>query len=230
MPTATVSDLIAEARIKTDYTDSEFMSDDEAVILINRARQSLFTQITDKCPSAYFITTTEITIDSDGDGNLPSDFFRARTVEGKVQGGTYYHLTPRALSEATDLDTTLSSYPDRTTVTYYTIHSDQIHVYPNNNVDTVRLRYNAIPANLTATTDTFTTIFHEDRYLVAALCEAIARKDESDATPWSNEKIVVLGEVLATYKPDKSYPKKVVDIRKRYPHRTFNRNLRGRRW
>lgn len=228
MPTVLASNIIDRARIKTDNVDSEFMSDAEALMLLNDLRMSLYTQLYTKTDPSLFLEETELTLTS-GEATIPSDVFQIKKVEGKVSGGTYYNLEPRSLSEVSDIDDRNNIYNvAQPTLSYYYIVKDTIKVKPADSVTTLRLLYNPIPTPIGAITETISTVFHEDRWLVACLAIEIANKEETDASPWFIERNEVFNEIIQSYKKDNSYPKKIVDVRKRYPGRYPVRG--GRRW
>jgi hypothetical protein len=215
MATTTVQSILDKARLITDYTDSEFITDAEMIMRLNDHRNSLYLQIYSKCDPTYFWEQVDITI-TDGEGDLPSDFFQAKQVRGKT-GDTYFNMQPRSHSEANDFDNSADFYNNVPSDAYYYFKPNQgkIVVSPDNSVTEVRMFYVPVPTQVSAVTDTINLIFHEDRYLVASLAVDIRTKDESDYTANMQEKLQVLGEIITSYKPDKSYPKKVVDYRNR---------------
>ena len=226
MPSVTISSIIERAKIKTDNVDSEFMNDAEALLILNDLRMSLYTQLYTKCDPALFLEEVEVSL-TDGVGTIPSDVFQIKKVEGKTSG-VYYNLEPRSLSEVSDLDSNNAVFNiDAPTNTYYYIVKDSIKVKPVGSVDTLRLLYNPIPEAITSVDDVITTVFHEDRWLVAMLCVNISIKEETDSTPWYIEKNDVFLEIVQSYKRDNAYPKKIIDVNNRYPGRGSSRR-RGR--
>ena len=96
----TVQSILDRARLITDYTDSEFVTDAELITRLNDHRSSLYLQIYSKCDPTYFWEQVDITI-TDGEGTLPSDFFQAKMVLGS-SGSEYCHLQPRSHSEVNE--------------------------------------------------------------------------------------------------------------------------------
>jgi len=224
MPTVTVSTIIDRARIKTDNVDSEFMSDAEALLLLNDLRMSLYTNLYTKCDQSLFLEEVEIDV-TDGSASIPSDVFQIKKIEGRAGiGGVYYNLEPRSLSEVSSSDEYNSNFvTSAPSAAYYYLIKNTIKVRPSSSVTGIRILYNPIPTPIAAITETIDTVFHEDRWLVASLAIEIANKEETDATPWFIEKNDVFIEILQSYKRDRSYPKKIVDVAKRYPNRTRGR-------
>lgn len=216
MLTTTPQDIFEEVRIITDYVDSDFMTDQEMLIRLNAHRRTLYLEMYRKCDPTYFWNEAIVDID-DGKGDLPEDFFQAKSVEGK-SGGSYFHLRPRSHTEAADYDNSTYEYGSWDDPPYYFFQPTQgiINVFPKGSVSEVRLRYVPVVEKIAALDEVINLVYHEDRYLVASLSVDIMTKDESDPSMYYQEKLQVLNEILRGYKPDASYPKKVVDKRNRY--------------
>ena len=219
MRTITVEKIIKNARLKTDTEDSGFVSDEELLLALNNIRRSLYAQIITKTQSPQFLSETILTNPVNGVFELPEDFFQLKLVQGD-RGGSFIHLEPKSLTELNEPTGTVY----QTANASYVLLGSSVHVYPKEAVVRLRIVYNAIPVDLELDggeeeeeyNNEIKLIYHEDRYLIAALSEYIMQKEESDFVPFTNERFEVLQEIIQTYKPSNEFPKKVVNKRNRY--------------
>lgn len=221
MRRATVEKIIQMARLKTDTEESGFVSDEELLMQINHIRRSLYAQIITKTQSPQFLTEVKLQNSGDGVFELPDDFFQIKSLQASF-GGVLIHLEPKSLTEISEpYDSVYSAYTTNTAC--YVLLGGDINVFPKGFTQELRLIYNAIPEDLELDlgedgviyNNSIKLLYHEDRYLIAALSEYIMQKEESDYTPYTQERFEVMGEIYQTYKPSNEFPKKVINTRSR---------------
>ena len=169
-----ISDLIDETRSIADIQNTQFVTDNEIVVWLNKGYRRLYNNLIN-CYEMYKITSDDLTMIADQkDYDLPSDFLKLVKVFWVGDDEREYPLTRMTLHESDTYAFSVSE-PRR-----YTLLGDKIRFWPIPEAGkTIRIYYN--PA-ATAFTDASTDIDfeqHQDEYCIYYAAREAKIKEQS---------------------------------------------------
>ncbi len=160
-------------RSDNEYTDGEFVTDDELLVLVNRSRKMLFGMLVEA--GQHTVAETEFTIPVDGSLNyaLPDDCF---SVAGVFRRETdYYIRLDRHSMRTHPRDTTESiawSYR-----THGSLEDSVIELNPRVDEGTYVVRYLGVPDDFVLVTDTMDGVLGWEEWVILDVAIDILNKE-----------------------------------------------------
>jgi len=193
----TGQDLVSEVRTTSDLQLSRFCTDAELLLMVNEALAELFDVLV-MTRDGYFKISVPLTLDTNQQSNLPSDFYKELLVTAGVGAGLFEVLP-------------LESYRDRLNCTEprYHISSRVITLYPLSMVQPVTLEY--VPnCPVLGLTDPMPVDMERFREFVAVTASIkVKAKRKQDATDLLNRQGQLRQRAIAAVTGRNAGPKKV---------------------
>lgn len=193
-----------EARQRTHYENSQFVTDTELNAWINRSAKELYDLLVTTY-EGYALSTADSAIASGNTFNVPADFY-------KLQGVDYIVSLPDQLQPLPRI-----GWQERNTTRYgYDLRGTTVMVLPYSWAAgrTYRLYYIPVLATLTADGDTFDGVQGYEEYVILDVCMKILAKAERDATSFVLAKQEMTARILAAaHNRDAGEPPHVSDVR-----------------
>ena len=204
----TVQTIIDEVNTRTDYADSDFITDAELLNYINSSWKQLYNKIVE-INANYYITSNTFTV-SGGTSlyNLPNDFYKMQGVDAKISGSDTLSLEPFNFNDRNRYNNFVAD-PYFTNYSYI-IRGDEIELLPAGFTGEVTLWYTPRPADLTATTDTVNTIQGYYSWIIEDVCMKVMAKAQQDFSVFSGNRNAIeadMGRSLS--QRDANMPKKM---------------------
>ncbi len=220
---ATLATLRTRARQAADMVNSAFISDAEALSMLNASYQELYDIIVD-IHEDYFVTTSSFSLTSNDAGvsALPVDFLKLRGLD-YLQGSDYLTVLPFNWANRNTF-TSMGSWPDVAGIAYRIMGSN-IRIEPNDEATgTYRLWYVPAVTLLSADADVVNTAITRagwEEYIVVDTAMKMKQKEESDVSTLAGQKSALIRRInSAASNRDADQPLTVTDVR----------SVQGSRW
>jgi hypothetical protein len=187
--------IIQVSKIKLDQVYSNHTSDAEALILLNEAYLQLYLMIT-AFDEGLFLTTQALTV-VNGEADLPDNLQKIRSVYYNI-GSRDIVVERRSLQDRSNLDGFTASVARPTS---YTIQGNKLVFDSKATPGNMTIKFIPHPVELVALDDAIQLVANEDQYLIARLCRDLAKREESDTTPWELEMQTALNSIKGLITP-----------------------------
>lgn len=160
-------------RSDNEYTDGEFVTDAELLILANRSRKYLFGMLVEAGQHTVAETITTLTVDGSLNYALPDDCFSVSGVF-RQENGEYVRLRRH------DMRTMPADTVKDVAVTYRThgsLEDSVIELNPRVDTGTYKVRYVGVPTDFTATTDEMDGVLGWEEWVVLDVAIDILNKE-----------------------------------------------------
>ena len=185
MATVTLAVLKTRARQRADMEDSEFISDSELLSYINSSYAELYDLLVASYEDYHVGNPVEFTISSGNTYTLPSDFYKLRAIDYKVDGSNYAAMRRFVFADRN------SNERSRTVDTEmkYRIVGNKIYIEPSSNANgDYRIWYTPSITLLSTDSDTIDGINGWEEYVVVDAAIKMLNKEESDTRHLDMEK------------------------------------------
>jgi hypothetical protein len=143
-----------------------------------------------------FLKTHVLTVVS-GSADLPDDLQKLRSVYYNI-GSRDVVVERRSLQDRSNMDG-FTAYVARPTS--YTLQGNKIVFDSQATPGNMTIKYVPHPVELVALDDAIQLVANEDQYLIARLCRDLAKREESDTTPWEVEMQTALNSIKGLITP-----------------------------
>lgn len=210
--TRTLTEMIADVRVRTNLETSTFVTDAEITEYLNQELAELWARIAQGSGAPHYRSAYSIAV---AVGQtlypLPADYWQCQGVEATIDGSTY-RLRSFAPAERAALASSLTRYP-WFDATKYRIQAENIEFQPVNQAFDAVLYYTPSQPRLINGGDTFDGYNGYEMAAIYGACATCQAKEETDPTFYlaQRSRIYDLIESLAAQR-DASEPERVQDV------------------
>ena len=222
MQTVTLAQLKTQSRQRADMEDSSgFVQDPELITLINLAYAELYDLIVSRFED-YNLTSTEVTVSTGASTiPLPSDFYKLRGLDRKVDGQTDWYSVHKFNwkdRNKRDRSTIRAAYGMYDTT--YRVVKQSINLLPSESAaGTYRLWYIPAYTKLVDDSDTVDGVNGWEDYIVVATAIKMLQKEESSTTELEREKAALEARIIdMAQQRDADMPETVADVTNMNPY------------
>lgn len=212
----TLTNLMADVRLRADRVSDEYVSDAEVTEYINQSIAELYDLLVEARGASYYESSTDITT-SNGTTlySLPADFYQLIAVEAVVNGTDRITLRQFDRQDRAYLVSATPGWSGQPL--YYRIRAGQIELLPTPSANIkVTVYYVPFSARLVSGSDTFDGINGWEEYVVADAARKCATREESwELVASLKQDVEALKERIRNMAParDAFQPPKVIDTR-----------------
>lgn len=202
MRSTTPRKIIQIARIKTDQVYSAHTDDSEALLLLNQHYLQLYTQMVN-LEEGLFLITADLTVTA-GIASIPDNCQKIRSVFYTF-GNQEIPVERKSIQDRNYWDASSVQFRNPS---HYTLQGNQIVFESKASPANMKIKYIPHPVELSSLDDSIQLVANEDQYLIACLCKDMAKREESDTTPWEMDiqKALATMKSLITPRDDGSLP------------------------
>lgn len=194
--TTTLAQLRTRARERSDQENSTFVSSSELLSYINASYQELYDILVGKFEDYYTIKTTVVIASGSSTIPLPSDFYKLRGIDFKLDTNTFVSVGKFNFIERNVLNRSIIRRGAGFRETQYRVIGNSIQIEPEDSADGVyRLWYTPLPTLLSAETDTIDGIQGWEEYVIIDVAIKMMAKEESSTTHLEREKAAMLKRI-----------------------------------
>lgn len=212
---ATLLELRTRARNRADMTSSLFVDDSELNDYINASIAELHDILVQAYGSDYFLAESNFqTVINQETYDLPTDFYKLRGVDAKVNGTRWLKLTRFNFNERNRFeDFGVWDLNGVATIRYRVMGSKiRFTPVPDRDVD-VRLFYVPLATILSADTDTLDDFNQYSEYVILDAAIKMLAKEESDTAVFERQKAALVQRITdVANNRDAGDPSTVTDI------------------
>lgn len=213
--TVTLAQLKQRARNRADMDNSLFVDDSEIVDYINASIAELHDLLIQAYGSDYYINeTTFTTVVNQAQYDLPTDFYKLRGIDAKVNGNRWLTLEQFNFNERNRFeDFGVWDLNGVATIRYRILGSKIMFTpVPDRDVD-VRLYYVPVAQVLVDDTDELTDFNQYAEYVITDVAIKMLAKEESDTSVFERQKMALIQRITqASQNRDANKPASVTDI------------------
>lgn len=208
--TVTLSQLRTRCRERADMENSEFISDSELNSYINGSFAELYDLLVSKFED-YYTTSTTFTIASGNTESLPSDFYKLRGVDFKIDANNWITVRKFNFAERNVLNNSLRRVGNRQL--QYRIVGSTLYIEPEDNAPgDYKLWYTPIYTPLSSDSDTVDGVNGWEEYIVIDAAIKMLAKEESSTTGLEREKAAMTRRIEAmAQNRDSGEPESITD-------------------
>jgi len=186
----TLLQLRTQARDRADMANSQFISDDELNNYINASIAELHDLLIACYDAEYFLKSTSFnTTANTADYTLPTDFYKLKGVDVRLNGGDYTTLRPFNFNERNN-KTGLSNFVVFGIEFRYRLVGGNLSFSPApDNTYDVKLWYVPVATKLTSDSDTLNDLNQYSEYVITDAAIKMAQKEESDVSILAAQKL-----------------------------------------
>lgn len=211
----TLSELRTQARQLADMEDNEFVSDTELNNYINFAIADLHDLLVETYGSEYYLNSYEsVTTNGESAYNLPSDFYKLRGVDAKLNGSDWLNLHPFNFNERHKYESFGSGSILGIYNLKYRVMGSKIRFTPTPNANTpFRLWYVPVATKLINDTDILEDVNQYSDYVILSAAIKMLNKEESDPSALLQERKKIEDRIEhAAQNRDAANPESISDI------------------
>lgn len=187
----TLRSIAERARVHADMRDTNFISDDEILAMLNETYPELYDELVTAYENYYVSETTIAISNTTSTYSLPSDFYKIIGVDYEVNTGTYITLKPFMEAERNVTLTTNTNLP----------------------AGNIRIRYVPAPQIFTDLDDEVDGVSGWDRLLSLLVAVDMLDAEESDSKAVYKKYERTLIRIRQTAEPrDAGMPSRISDI------------------
>jgi hypothetical protein len=190
-------DLIARAKSRIDMTRSQFVEDEDWQNFANDAYAKLYNLMVGAYEEFFTVLTGELTVNANGQVDVPNDFQRLHAVDMK-DGGEWCSVEARPLSHRNVFRRWISAYLRIWPGISYRLIKRQVWFFPETKAkgQKVRLWYNPLPERVTD----FATVIPAEmeqwsEYIILEMVIMAAGKEETDDSIWARERMILEAKI-----------------------------------
>lgn len=208
-------ELRTQARQMADMEDNEFVSNSELNNYINFAISELHDILVESYGSEYFLSsTTGTTAPDTADYALPSDFYKLRGVDVKLNGNDWYNIRPFNFNERNRYEDFGSWSLMGITNIRYRVMGNNIKFTPiPDSALEYRIWYIPVATKLTSDSDTLDDINQYSDFVIITAAMKMLSKEESDVSVLMSERNRIEAKLRdSAQNRDASQPESISDI------------------
>ena len=186
----TLLELRTRSRQLADMVDNEFVSDSELNNYINFAIAELHDLLVAAYGSDYFLSsTTGTTTSGTQDYSLPSDFYKLRGVDVKINNSDWFNVKPFNFNERNRFDDSTSwTYLGLSNLRYRIMGSNLKFTPTPDNAQQYRIWYVPVATKLSDDADTLDDVNQYSDYIIVSAALKMAHKQEMDTSSLAAER------------------------------------------
>lgn len=211
----TLLELRTQARQMADMVDNEFVGDSELNNYINFAIAELHDILVESYGSDYFLNSVEGTTTVDNpDYALPSDFYKLRGVDVKLNGQDWYNIRPFNFNERNRYEDFGSWSLMGITNIRYRVMGSNVKFTPIPDAATeYRLWYIPKATKLALDEDSLDDINQYSDFVIITAAMKMLNKEETDITALASERNRIIERLRdASQNRDAGQPESISDI------------------
>tara|TARA_R110002126_G_scaffold172712_6_gene321517 strand:- start:2861 stop:3547 length:687 start_codon:yes stop_codon:yes gene_type:complete len=194
--TTTLAQLRTRARERSDQENSTFVSPTELLSYINASYQELYDILVGKYEDYYTTKTTSVIASGDSTITLPTDFYKLRGIDFKLDTNTWVAVGKFNFIERNVLNRSIVRRGAGFRETQYRVIGGEVQIEPEDSADgTYRIWYTPLPTLLSAETDTIDGIQGWEEYVIIDVAIKMMAKEESSTTHLEREKAAMLTRI-----------------------------------
>ncbi len=213
--TATLTQLRTRCREMADMENSTFISATELLSYINASYAELYDLLVSRNED-YYTTSTNLTISSGNTVALPTDFYKLRGVDLRLDtAGNSWSAVPKFnFNNRNTKNANISKLSTGQFSVSYRIVGGNLHITPTDNATgTYRLWYIPIYTPLSAESDTVDGISGWEEYIVVDVAIKMLNKEESSVTHLVAMKKALIDRIEAmAQNRDMDQPETISDV------------------
>lgn len=199
MKLVSLADLKLRSREAADMVNSQFISDDELVRLINTSIQELYDVIIERFGSDYYVSPDpyEFTTSATNEAvDLPSDFYKCVGVDSAISGTMWTTVKPFNFAERNKFSSHLNGSYYEDSHFRYRIMGNKIRFTPETNGNTkMRVWYIPTAPELCHDTDELDGVNGYEELVVIDAAIKMKDKEESDVSVLMARKQMMLNRL-----------------------------------
>jgi hypothetical protein len=195
--------------------NSNFISDSELTSYINSSIGELYDIMIQSYGSDYFISTDEYdTVASQEDYSLPTDFYKLKGVDAKLNNDKYFAIKKFNFNERNRFDKFgVWSLLGIANIRYRLLGSNIRFTPVPDNETSIRLWYVPVAPKLSADTDTLNDFNGYHEYVIVDAAIKMLQKEESDVSVLLQQKLMLKRRLEeSSQNRDAGVPESVSDI------------------
>lgn len=211
----TLLQLRTQSRERADMTNSTFISDSELNSYINSSISELHDIMIQSYGSDYFIDTYEFsTVSGTAEYALPSDFYKLRGVDIKLNGQDWFAIKPFNFNERNRFEGFGAWSLLGIANVRYRLIGNNIRFTPEpTGVVDVKLWYIPLPTELSSDSDTFDQYNGYQEYIIVDAAIKMLQKEDSDVSVLLTQKTALKRRIEeASQNRDAGSPESVSDV------------------
>lgn len=209
----TLTNLIAEARRRSDAESTQHVTDSEITNYLNSSIAELHDLLIGATDSEYRLTSTTFSTVAGTDSYaLASDFYKLKGVDYQTSSTTYSSVRPFNFNER-NRQKTLTYWLEQPDIRYRLVGNNLTFTPVPDSVRTIRYWYVPVATKLVSGSDTLDDINQFSEYVVVDTAIKILAKEESDVSVLMAQKAELKRriEVMAQNR-DEGQPASISDI------------------
>jgi hypothetical protein len=210
----TLATMRERVRARADMKNSLFVEEDELNQYINSSYQELYDLLVASFEDYYTLPPVTVTITTGSTIDLPTDFYKLRGVDGKLDNNNFYTLQPFQFAERNINRQGVGILNASQWYTQYRIVGNKIYITPEDNAaGDYRLWYIPKCTTLLLDTDTLDGINGWEEYIVVDAARKCLQKEESDTSAMVQEKEMLRQRIInMAARRDAGMPKSITDL------------------
>lgn len=210
----TLLELRTQARQMADMEDSEFVSDSELNNYINFAIADLHDLLVETYSDYYIETFTSTTVSGQADYSLPSDFYKLRGVDVKLNGNDWFNIRPFNFNERNRYEDFGSWTLLGISNTRYRLLGSNLRFSPEPESNhEYRIWYVPKATKLSSDSDTLNDLNQYSDYVIVSAAIKMLNKEESDVSGLVAERERIRRDIEhSAQNRDAAQPESISDI------------------